>query len=58
MRLTLFKGQVLPITSYPDSRSNGLTFLIDNMKGQPLYTHITMEKGVRSKLAELASDLL
>ena len=45
-------------TPYLDSRSNGLTYLIDKMKGQSIYAHITLEKGERSELAELASDLL
>ena len=45
-------------TPYLDSRSNGLTYLIDKMRGQDLYAHITLEKGERSRLAELASDLL
>jgi len=43
---------------YLDSRSNGLTYLIDRMKGQPIYGHITLEKGERSYLSELASNLL
>jgi len=43
---------------YLDSRSNGLSYLISRMKGQPLYAHVTLEKGERSALAELASDLL
>ncbi|KPJ82757.1 MAG: hypothetical protein AMS17_18725 [Spirochaetes bacterium DG_61] len=42
-------------TPYLDSRSNGLTMLIDKMKGQSLYAHITLEKGERFQLAELAS---
>jgi PhoH-like ATPase len=45
-------------TPYLDSRSNGLAYLIDHMKGQPIYAHITMEKGERSALADLASTLL
>jgi PhoH-like ATPase len=45
-------------TPYLDSRSNGLTYLIDKMKGQELYAHVTMEKGERSLLAEIASNLL
>jgi len=45
-------------TPYLDSRSNGLTYLIDKMKGQDIYAHVTLEKGERSHLAELASDLL
>ena len=43
---------------YLDGRSNGLSHLIYRMKGQPLYSHVTLEKGERSELAELASDLL
>ena len=43
---------------YLDSRSNGLSYVINRMKGQPLYAHIMLEKGERSELAELASDLL
>jgi PhoH-like ATPase len=55
----VFTGDPFQIdTPYLDSRSNGLTYLIDHMKGQSLYAHITLEKGERSKLAELASDLL
>lgn len=43
---------------YLDSLSNGLSYLINRMVGQPIYAHITLEKGERSELAELASDLL
>ncbi|MCF8242292.1 MAG: PhoH family protein [Melioribacteraceae bacterium] len=43
---------------YLDSQSNGLTYLIEHFKGQKLYAHVTLEKGERSELAELASNLL
>jgi PhoH-like ATPase len=43
---------------YLDSQSNGLSYLIDHFKGQCLYSHINLEKGERSELAELASNLL
>jgi PhoH-like ATPase len=43
---------------YIDSQSNGLSYLIEKMQGQPLYAHINLEKGERSELAELASNLL
>lgn len=43
---------------YLDALSNGLSHLINRMTGQPLYAHITLEKGERSKLADLASTLL
>jgi PhoH-like ATPase len=43
---------------YLDSLSNGLSYLINRMVGQKLYAHVTLEKGERSQLAELATDLL
>jgi PhoH-like ATPase len=43
---------------YLDALSNGLSHLISRMKGQALYAHITLEKGERSELADLASELL
>jgi PhoH-like ATPase len=43
---------------YLDAQSNGLSYLIDHFKGQSLYSHINLEKGERSELAELASNLL
>ncbi|MBD3167503.1 ribonuclease, partial [bacterium] len=55
----VFTGDPQQIDSpYLDSRSNGLTRLIDKMKGQGLYAHVTLEKGERSDLAELASNVL
>ncbi|MGO9409540.1 MAG: PhoH family protein [Spirochaetia bacterium] len=55
----VFTGDPYQIdTPYLDSRSNGLTCLIDRMKGESLYAHITLEKGERSRLAELASNIL
>lgn len=55
----IFTGDPYQIdTPYLDAQSNGLTYLIDRMKGQPLYAHVTLEKGERSMLAELASNLL
>jgi len=55
----VFTGDPYQIdTPYLDSRSNGLTYLIDKMKGQNIYAHITLEKGERSQLAELASNVL
>ncbi len=55
----VFTGDPYQIdTPYLDSRSNGLTLLIDKMKGEGLYAHVTLEKGERSKLAELATNIL
>lgn len=55
----VFTGDVQQIDHpYLDSNSNGLSTLIDKMQGQKLYAHIDLQKGERSDLAELASDLL
>lgn len=55
----VFTGDIYQIDSpYLDSQSNGLTFLVDRMKGQTLFAHVNLVKGERSRLAELASNLL
>ncbi|MGL1888313.1 MAG: PhoH family protein [Reichenbachiella sp.] len=55
----VFTGDVNQIdTPYLDSQSNGLTYLVDRLQGQELFAHITLEKGERSELANLANDLL
>ncbi|GAB4338365.1 MAG: PhoH family protein [Calditrichia bacterium] len=55
----VFTGDPYQIdTPYLDAQSNGLTYLIERMKGQEIYAHVTLEKGERSPLAELASNLL
>lgn len=55
----VFTGDIYQIDHpYLDSQSNGLTYLIEHFKGQKLYAHINLEKGERSELAELASNLL
>ncbi len=52
-------GDIEQIDSpYLDSQSNGLSYLADKMKDQSIFAHINLVKGERSKLAELASDLL
>jgi len=43
---------------YVDSRSNGLVYCHNRMKGHTLAAHVKLSKGERSKLAELAADLL
>jgi PhoH-like ATPase len=43
---------------YVDSRSNGLVYCHNRMKGQSVAAHVSLRKGERSKLAELAADLL
>lgn len=43
---------------YVDSDSNGLTWLAEKLKGQNIVGHITLSKGERSPLAELAANML
>jgi len=43
---------------YVDSRSNGLVYCYNRMKGQAIAAHVKLMKGERSRLAELAADLL
>lgn len=55
----IFTGDVYQIdTPYLDAESNGLSYLIENAKDHALYAHITLDKGERSELANLANDLL
>lgn len=55
----VFTGDIRQIDQpYLDTLSNGLSYLINRMVGQPIYAHITLEKGERSPLADLASELL
>ena len=55
----IFTGDVFQIdTPYLDEQSNGLSYLIDRLKGKDLFAHITLEKGERSELANLANELL
>jgi len=43
---------------YIDSTNNGLTYLVDRFKDEAIAGHITLIKGERSALAELAANLL
>jgi len=55
----VFTGDVFQIDHpYLDKHSNGLSYLISRMAGQPLYAHVNLVKGERSTLADLASNLL
>ncbi len=55
----IFTGDVFQIDSpYLDEHSNGLSNLIDKMKGQDIFAHVNLLKGERSYLSELASQLL
>jgi PhoH-like ATPase len=55
----ILTGDVRQIdTPYLDDTSNGLSYVIDRMKGEELFCHVTLEKGERSELANLANNLL
>ncbi|MDT8440973.1 MAG: PhoH family protein [Desulfuromonadales bacterium] len=43
---------------YVDSSSNGLTYVVEKFKGEEISGHVTLTKGERSSLAELAANLL
>jgi PhoH-like ATPase len=43
---------------YLDANSNGLSYLVEAFKGQPIYGHVTLQRTERSELAELAASLL
>jgi PhoH-like ATPase len=43
---------------YVDSRSNGLVYTRQRMRGQPFAAHVPLSKGERSPLAEAAARLL
>lgn len=55
----IFTGDIHQIdTPYLDEHSNGLSYLIDRLKGHKLYAHVKLEKGERSELANLANEKL
>lgn len=55
----IFSGDINQIdTPYLDEHSNGLSYLIDKLQGNEIFAHVTLEKGERSELANLAGELL
>lgn len=55
----VFTGDPYQIDNpYVDASSNGLSYLVEHFKGQAIAGHITLTKGERSELSELASKLL
>lgn len=55
----IFTGDIEQIdTPYLDEKSSGLSYMIEKLKGEKLYTHITLEKGERSEVATLAAEKL
>ena len=52
-------GDISQIDSpYLNEKTNGLSVLIDRMKGEPEFVHVHLSKGERSSLAEKISRLL
>ncbi|GAB6137512.1 PhoH family protein [Halanaerobaculum tunisiense] len=43
---------------YLDANSNGLTYVVERMKEQEIVGHVTLSKGERSQLAEIAASSL
>jgi PhoH-like ATPase len=43
---------------YVDSATSGLTYSVERFKGQRISAHVTLTKGERSELAELAANIL
>tara|TARA_Y100000296_G_scaffold68843_1_gene82225 strand:- start:1596 stop:2915 length:1320 start_codon:yes stop_codon:yes gene_type:complete len=55
----IFTGDIDQIDNvYVDSTTNGLTYAIERLKKYGLSGHITLEKGERSKVATLGSEVL
>ncbi len=55
----IFTGDPYQIDhAYLDSVNNGLTYLVEKFKHEPLAAHVTLAKGERSPLAELAANIL
>ena len=55
----IFTGDIKQIdTPYLDEQSNGLSYLVDKVKGQNLFAHVELLKGERSELANMANQLL
>ncbi|MBN8535899.1 MAG: PhoH family protein [Deltaproteobacteria bacterium] len=52
-------GDVYQIDNpYVDSANSGLTYAGEKFKGHPIAAHVTLTKGERSELAELAANIL
>jgi PhoH-like ATPase len=43
---------------YLDASSNGLAYVVEKLKGQTLYGHVTLTKSERSPLSAIAADFL
>lgn len=53
-----YKFKIIFNLTNRSKNSNGLAYLIDRLKGQPLFANVKLEKGERSELANLVNELL
>ena len=55
----IFTGDPQQIDNpYLDANTNGLTYMADKLKFEKIVGHITLKKGERSEIAEIAARLL
>lgn len=55
----IFTGDPQQIDNpYLDANTNGLTYLADRLKNEKIVGHVTLKKGERSDIAEIAAKLL
>ncbi len=55
----ILTGDIYQIDNpYVDSANSGLTYAVERFKGHPIAAHVTLTKGERSELAELAANIL
>lgn len=55
----ILTGDVYQIDNpYLDSASNGLSYMVERLKGQALVGHVTLQRSERSELASLAAEKL
>lgn len=55
----ILTGDVAQIDNpYLDASSNGLSYMIERLKGQPMVGHVTLAKSERSELASIAAEKL
>src|SRR5690606_19120460 len=55
----ILTGDIAQIDNpYLDSSSNGLSYMVERLKGHPLIGHVTLARSERSELASLAAAKL
>ncbi|GAB4195882.1 MAG: PhoH family protein [Phycisphaeraceae bacterium] len=55
----ILTGDIAQIDNpYLDASSNGLSYMVERLKGQPMVGHVTLAKSERSELASVAAERL